>query len=122
MRVFKTTWFARYAKRVQIEDESLCEAIKRECGLIDADLGGSVIKLRIARKGHGRSSGYRTLIAYQKNKIAIFLYGFAKNERENIDDEELISLKKVAAAWFKVSDKELNRSLSNGLLQEVDYD
>lgn len=61
------------------------------------------------------------LIAYQKNKRAVFLYGFAKNERENINDDELVALKEIAAAWLKVGNKELNRSLSNGLLQEVNY-
>ena len=69
-----------------------------------------------------RVSGYRTLIAYRKNKRAIFLHGFAKNERENIEDDELMSLKEIAAAWLKVNDQEINRSLSNGLLQEVNYD
>ena len=123
MRVFKTKWFVRYALRANIEDDSLKEAIERaERGLVDAELGGGVIKLRIARKGQGRSSGYRTLIAYAKNKRAVFLYGFAKNERENIDDDELITLKQMAIKWLKLSDQEIKRSLSNGSLQEVNYE
>lgn len=120
--MFKTKWFVRYAMKAQIDDDSLKEAIERaEKGLVDAELGGHVVKLRIARKGHGRSSGYRTLIAYQKNKRAIFLFGFAKNERENINDDELASLKEMSAAWLKTGDQELNRSVSNGLLQEINY-
>lgn len=122
MRVFKTKWFSRYATRVDIDDRSLIEAIKRaEKGLVDAELGGNLIKLRIAREGQGRSSGYRTLIAYRKNKRAVFLYGFAKNERENIEDDELMSLKELASAWLKAEDHEINQSLSNGLLKEVNY-
>lgn len=122
MRVFKTKQFGRYAQRARIDDASLKEAIERaERGLVDAELGGNVIKLRIARKGQGRSSGYRTLIAYRSNERAVFLHGFAKNERGNIEDDELESLKELAKAWLKASDQELNRSLSNGLLQEVDY-
>lgn len=73
MRVFKTKWFARYAMREKIDDDSLNEAIKRaEKGLADAELGGSLVKIRIARKGQGRSSGYRTLIAYKKTEEPCF--------------------------------------------------
>lgn len=112
MRVFKTKWFTRYALRENIDDNSLNVAIERaEKGLIDAELGGNLLKIRIPRKGQGRSSGYRTLIAYKKNKRAIFLYGFAKNERDNIDNNELISLKEIASAWIKVSDQELSHSV-----------
>ena len=122
LRVFKTKWFGRYALKAHIDDDSLKEAIKRaERGLVDAELGGNVIKLRIARKGEGRSSGYRTVVAYKKGKRAVFLYGFAKNERENIDDDELTTFKELAVEWFKASDQEISRSISNGLLQEVNY-
>ena len=123
MRVFKTKWFVRYALKAHIDDNSLKETVERaERGLVDAELGGYIIKMRIARKGQGRSSGYRTLIAYRRNQRAVFLFGFAKNERENIDDDELLSLKEIAAAWLTVNDQVLNRSISDGLLQEVNYD
>lgn len=123
MRIFKVKWFTRYAAQEKISDEDLVTAIKRvEKGLIDADLGGNLIKIRIARKGQGRSSGFRTLIAYQKNKRAVFLYGFAKSERENIEDSELISLKELAAGWLKISDQEISSSLSSGFLKEVKYE
>lgn len=115
MRVFKTKWFARFAKRENIDDACLYKAIERaEQGLIDADLGGCVFKQRIARKGQGRSGGYCTLIAYKSQKRAIFLYGFAKNERDNIDSNELLTLKDIAASWLKATEKD-------GLLQEVKY-
>lgn len=123
MRVFKTKSFTRYAMHENIDDDSLKEAIKRiEKGLVDADLGANLIKIRIARKGQGRSSGYRTLIAYKKNKRAVFLYGFAKSERENVDKDELISLKEIATAWIKASDQKISDALSNGLLKEVNYE
>ncbi len=64
MRVFKTRWFARFAKREDISNDCLADAIARaERGLIDADLGGGLIKQRVARPGKGKSGGYRTLIA-----------------------------------------------------------
>lgn len=123
MRIFKTKWFARYAHRAKITDEMLCKAIEHaERGLIDAELGGGVIKQRIARKGQGQSKGYRTIIAYKLQKRAVFLYGFAKNERENVSDDELASLKEIAIVWIKMNDHELIKSVDKGLLQEVKYE
>jgi len=123
LRVFKTKWFVRYATQENIDDDSLIEAIQRvEQGLIDANLGGCLIKVRIARKGQGRSSGYRTLLAYKKNTRTVFLYGFSKKERENIGKDELASLKDIAASWIKASDKNINLSLSKGILKEVNYE
>jgi hypothetical protein len=75
----------------------LREAIERaERGTIDADLGGGLIKQRVARQGQGRSGGYRMMIAYRAKDRAVFLFGFAKNERENISTDELLFLRKVA--------------------------
>jgi hypothetical protein len=79
MRVLETRSFARFARRAAISDVSLCEAVDRaEKGLIDADLGGGIIKQRVARTGQGRSGGYRTLIAYRSRRRSIFIHGFAK--------------------------------------------
>lgn len=90
MRVFKTRDFARFARKEGIDDERLCEAIERaERGLIDADLGGGVIKQRVARPGKGRSGGYRTLIAYRNEARAVFVYGFAKSAKDNVSPAEL---------------------------------
>jgi len=64
MQVFKTKWLARFAKQKGIGDAGLRDAVARaERGLIDADLGGGLIKQRVARRGKGRSGGYRMLIA-----------------------------------------------------------
>ncbi len=68
----------------------LCEAIERaERGIVDADLGGGVIKQRVARPGQGRSGGYRTLIAFRSETRAVFLFGFAKNDLDSIGDSDL---------------------------------
>jgi hypothetical protein len=64
--------------------------------LVDADLGGNLIKQRVARSGRGRSGGYRTVVAFRASQRSVFLYGFAKSERDNIDDRELADLKKLA--------------------------
>ena len=122
MRVFKTKWFARYARRERIEDSTLCGAIERaERGIVDADLGGGVIKQRVARSGQGRSGGYRVLIAYRFGDRSVFLYGFAKNQRENIEEDELATLREIAAGWLEADDKGLNKGVEKGILQEVQY-
>ena len=122
MRIFKTKWFVRYARRERIGDHNLCGAIERaERGIVDADLRGGVIKQRVARRGQGRSGGYRLLIAYRFGDRSVFLYGFAKNERENIVEDELATLREIAAAWLETGDKGLSKAIEKGILQEVEY-
>lgn len=122
MRVFKTKWFVRFSRRQRIEDSDLCAAIERaEQGIVDADLGGGVIKLRVARKGQGRSGGYRLLIAYHSGNRTVFLYGFAKNERDNIDDDELTTLKEIAVGWLEADSEHIETAIKEGFLQEVPY-
>ena len=123
MQTFKTKWLARFARREGIADKNLSEAIERaERGLIDADLGGGLIKQRVARRGQGRSGGYRTVVAYRAQDRAVFLYGFAKNERDNIDPDQLISLREIAAAWLAADAAKIQRAVDDGALQEVQHD
>jgi hypothetical protein len=123
LRVFKTKLFARFARRERISDASLCDAIRRaERGLVDADLGGGVLKQRVARPGEGRSGGYRVLIAYRAKTRSVFLFGFAKNERDNIDDDELATLRDIAKGWLESNASAVARAVTDGLIQEVNYD
>lgn len=122
MRIFKTKWFARFARREGISDASLCAAVRRaERGLIDANLGGGVIKQRVARIGQGRSGGYRVLIAYRARTRSVFLFGFAKSARGNIEEDELASARDVARAWLEVDADALERAMDEGLIVEVPY-
>ena len=90
LRIFRTKAFTRFARRERISDAALRDAVARAVqGQLDADLGGGVIKQRIARSGQGRSGGFRVLIAHRRDVRSVFLYGFAKSERDNIDDDEL---------------------------------
>jgi hypothetical protein len=99
----------------------MCEAIRRaERGLIDADLGGGVIKQRIARKGQGRSGGYRALVVYRERERAVFLYGFAKNERDNVDANELARLRRAAADVLMWSDKQIAELTEASELMEIE--
>jgi hypothetical protein len=123
VRVFKTKTFARFARRERISDASLGEAVRRaERGLVDADLGGSVIKQRVARSGQGRSGGYRVLVAYRTKARSVFLFGFAKSDRANVDKDELATLRDIAKAWPAADADALEGALNAGLIEEVDYD
>ncbi len=123
VRIFKTKWLARFARREGIDDQSLCAAIERaERGLIDADLGGGLIKQRVARPGRGRSGGYRMIVGYRVKDRAVFLLGFAKNERENIEDNELLSLRETAERWLAADASRIQKELELGNLQEIDHD
>jgi hypothetical protein len=120
VRVFKTRLFARFAVRERIADASLMEAIERaERGLVDADLGGGVVKQRVARQGQGRRGGYRTLVAYRSGDFAVFLFGFAKSDRDNVGDHELADLRHASASWLAADVKLIDLALSKGLLIEV---
>lgn len=123
MRIFKTRWFVRFARSEGIGDESLSEAISRAArGLIDADLGGGLIKQRVARRGRGRSGGYRMIIAYRVKERAVFLYGFAKNERESIEPDELEDLRLVARGWLDAASERIDAALKDSAIQEVRHD
>jgi hypothetical protein len=120
MRAFKTKWFARFARQELIADASLWEAIERaERGLIDADLGGGLIKQRVSRHGKGRSGGYRVIVAYRAKNRAVFLLGFAKNEQDNIDANQLTTARKVAESWLTASTERITQAIEENELQET---
>ncbi len=123
MRIFKTKWLARFGRRARIADRSFREAIERAGrGAIDADLGGGIIKQRVARSGQGRSGGYRMLIAYQVGRRAVFLYAFAKSERENIERDELLTLREIGATWLAADSRRIAHAIEEGILQEITGD
>lgn len=122
MRVFKNAWFERFSRKQGLSDKALWEAIEcAERGLIDADLGGCVIKQRVARSGQGKSGGFRTIILYRTAERAFFVYGFAKSERSNIDGDEETQFRKAAGYVLSLSDEHLAELIDKGQFSEV-YD
>lgn len=122
MRVFKTKTLARFTRQHGISDASLVESVQRAMqGLMDADLGGQVIKQRVARPGQGKRVGFRMLIGFGPDR-AVYLFAFAKNERENISNGELLSLREIAATFLKASKEEIAKALTDGNLIEVHND
>ena len=121
MRVFKTKPFARFASVEGITDEELCEAVHQaERGLIDADLGGGVIKQRLAREGQGKSGGFRSILLFRRGSKAFFVYGFAKSDRDNIRRDELKAFRKLAGEMLTLDDKALAAAMRNGTIMEIE--
>jgi hypothetical protein len=119
VRRFKNTWFSRFANKEGITDTELLEAVNQlEEGQADADLGGGVYKVRVARPGEGKSGGYRVIVFFKREERTFFVYGFAKSNMENINEKQLRNLKLAAKTVFKYSDKQLDESVKNGLFIE----
>jgi hypothetical protein len=120
VRIFKSRWFQRFARKEGIADAVLREAVARaEKGQIDADLGGEVIKRRIARPGQGKSKGYRTIILFRRGAKAFFVYGFAKSRRANINDDEEGQFKEAAKHVLALTEKQLAELLKRDDFMEL---
>ncbi len=120
MRVFKNKPFARFSSHEGIDDSALCEAIRRaDSGLIDADLGGGVIKQRLAREGQGKSGGFCSIVLFRRGDKAFFAYGFAKNDRDNLRRDELKAFRELADAMLAYDDKTLAAAIRNGTITEI---
>ncbi len=121
-RIFKNKWFMRFARKEGINDSDLCKAVRNaENGLIDADLGGGVIKQRIARAKEGKSGGYRSIILFRSGDKAFFIYGFSKSNQDNISQEELAGFKALAGEMLGYDDSTLTRSVDRGAIVEVKF-
>ncbi|MDB6106813.1 MAG: Toxin HigB-2 [Gammaproteobacteria bacterium] len=120
MSVYRTRTFSRWARKQRLSDAALCDAVhEMRHGLYEADLGGGLLKKRIARPGHGKSGGFRTIVATNRGDRWFFVYGFAKSERANIDDEEETALKKLAETLLKMPRPSLAKAENAGELTEV---
>ena len=123
MKVFKTKVFAKWARKERLGDGDLSKAITEITeGLVDARLGGSLVKKRVAAAGRGKSGGYRTIIAYRARRHAFFLYGFAKNERDNIEPDELAALKALAKVLQNYSEPQITKAVKAGVFLKVKGD
>lgn len=123
MAIYKTRWFDRWARKQDLATSSICAAVREMTqGLYDADFGGGLFKKRIARPGQGKSAGFRTLVATNKGNRWIFVFGFPKNERSNIDKDETEALKKLAAHLLSLTPPARGKAERAGELIEVDCD
>ena len=120
MRIFKNTRFARYTGKAGISDNELKEAVNQlEAGQADANLGGNVYKVRIARPGEGKSGGYRVIVLFRSEERTFYVYGFAKSERANISEKELRNYKEAAKVYFSLTTEQLESRIKHGKLIEL---
>ena len=123
MQIYKTRWFDRWARKQGVGSLALCAAVREMTdGLYEADLGGGLLKKRIARAGQGKSGGFRTLVATNKGNRWIFVFGFPKSERSNIDKDEAAALKKLAEHLLSLTPQALDKAQRVGELMEVTDD
>ena len=122
-RVFKTRYFSRWMRKTELADSALCVAASEmESGLIDADLGGGVVKKRVPMPGRGKSGSARTLVATNKGDRWFFLFGFEKNDRANVTARELEALRSLADDLLRLGSEELNTHVEQEALQEICHD
>ncbi len=123
LHAFKTKAFAGFSDREELEDAALCDAVRRAGeGLIDADLGGGVIKQRVARKGSGRSGGFRIIVLFRQGDLAFFVHGFAKSDRDNLRRKELTGLRLLANEYLGLDAAGLSAAQATGAIIEVECD
>lgn len=123
MRIFRNKAFSRFARKAGISDADLTDAVERASrGLVDADLGGGVIKQRVARPGAGKSGGFRTIILLRVGSRAFFVHGFAKNDLGNIRKDELDIIKVLAQQVLSLDDERLEATLRSGTFVEISQD
>ncbi len=121
--VFQTRTFARWAFKAGVSDAQLLRAVEElSGGLIDAQLGGALVKKRVAISGKGKRSGGRTLVATNLKDRWIFLFGFGKNERDNVNLSELTALRELAKTYLELNESQLATAVTSGELIEVKND
>lgn len=120
MRIFKTRYFQRWMRKTELTDQALHKAVDEMVqGLIDADLGGGIVKKRVGLAGRGKSGGVRTLLATNRSGRWFFVFGFEKNDRANINDQELEALQTLAADLLQRTELQLDAAVSDGSLVEM---
>ncbi len=122
-RVFKTRHFSRWMRKTELTDLALCSAVaEMATGLVDADLGGGILKKRIALPGRGKSGSVRTLVATNKGSRWFLVFGFEKNERANVDAREVEALQRIATDLLALSPSELDAHVASDALKEICHD
>ena len=122
-RIFKTRKFSQWLKKSNLKDEDLVRAtLEIEVGLYDAELGGNLYKKRVSSGNRGKSSGSRLILATKLGKYWFFLFGFDKNERQNINNVELAYLQKISEMLLDLKPIEIEKMKESKSLMEIYYD
>lgn len=122
MCAFKLVSFSRWARKAGLRDEVLSQALREmQNGLIDAQLGGGLVKQRIAVGSAGKRGGARVIVATNFGGRWFFLYGFEKNERDNIGARELKALQITAAALLNMNDAAIRQAIVLQQIEEIEH-
>jgi hypothetical protein len=122
-RVFMTRQFLRRLRKTKLTESALCLAVTETSnGLIDADVGGGVLKKRVAMPGRGKSGSARTLLATNRASRWFFVFGFEKNERSNVTAKEVEALQQLAADLLRLSPSQLDEHVGSDTLKEICHD
>ncbi len=121
MLKLKTKWFNKWAKKQTLTDRLLLETINNVSIQLGAvDLGSGLFKVRTPKKGKGKRGGTRTFLVYKGSEKAIFVYGFSKNKKDNLDKNELKYFKKLAKDLLAIENSEYERLISLGNFKEIE--
>lgn len=119
--ILKNRWFEKFARKEGIDDGALVAAVERaEAGLVDADLGGGVVKQRVARAGEGKSGGFRTILFFRQGERTVFVFGFAKKDKSNLTAHELATYRKAARIVLGLDDDAIAGEIAAGRMMEVE--
>jgi len=123
MSIYKTRTFTRWMKKSELNDQDLVDAVKEmQAGLIDADLGGDIYKKRIAIGNKGKSAGVRTIVATKKNNAWFYIFGFEKNVRANISDDEKEALQFLARDLLNADKQQILLYIDTQILIEINHE
>jgi hypothetical protein len=107
-------------RKTELTDSALCSAVAEMVqGLIDADLGGGVVKKRVGLAGRGKQGGARTLLATNKGNRWFFVFGFEKNDRANVSPDELEGLQTLAHELLARTSSQLDLAVADAALEEI---
>lgn len=121
MKKLSTKWFKKWAKKSKIKDQDLLDTVDNLIkGLSTADLGSNLFKIRVKREHSGKSSVFRTIVVFKENEKAVFLYGFGKNEKDNISKTELLYFKKLGNDFLALEENQIKQLIETKLLFEIE--
>jgi len=115
MLKLKTKWFNKWAKKSSLSDKNLLKTIdnvSKNLGVVN--LGNGLFKIRTPKVGHGKSGSFRTILVYKEKDIAIFIYGFSKSDKDNLDKDELKYFKKLAKDLLNIDKKQFSELEKQG--------
>ena len=115
-RVYKSAWFNKAAKKAHIHDDELCTAVRQAMNGQADDLGGGVFKKRLNDNMH------RSIILAKAGKWWVFEYLFAKKDRDNIEDDELVQFRALAKNYAMLNDMHIRQLVDGNNLKEICHD